>query len=39
VIALDGNAVAGDLIEILGVDHAAATCVCAQGTPPKKGIQ
>ncbi len=27
--ALDGNAIAGDLIEVLGVDLAAATCVCA----------
>jgi hypothetical protein len=39
VIACDGNAVAGDLIEILGVDHTAATCMCAQGTPPKKGFK
>jgi hypothetical protein len=29
VIALDGNAIAGDLIEALGIDLAAATCVCA----------
>jgi hypothetical protein len=29
MIALDGNAIAGDLIEALGVDLAAATCVCA----------
>jgi hypothetical protein len=27
--ALDGNAIAGDLIEALGTDLAAATCVCA----------
>jgi hypothetical protein len=27
--ALDGNAIAGDLIEVFGVDLAAATCVCA----------
>jgi hypothetical protein len=39
VIALDANAIAGDLIEILGVDHTAATCVYAQGTPPKKGFK
>jgi hypothetical protein len=29
MIALDGNAIAGDLIEVLGVDLAAATCACA----------
>jgi len=29
MIALDGNAIAGDLIDVLGVDLAAATCVCA----------
>jgi Family of unknown function (DUF6510) len=29
MIALDGNAIAGDLIEVLGVDLAAATCTCA----------
>jgi hypothetical protein len=29
MIALDGNAIAGDLIEALGIDLAAATCVCA----------
>jgi hypothetical protein len=29
MIALDGNAIAGDLIEALGVDLAAVTCVCA----------
>jgi Family of unknown function (DUF6510) len=29
VIALDGNAIAGDVIDALGVDLAAATCVCA----------
>ena len=29
MIALDGNAIAGDLIEVLGVDLAAASCVCA----------
>jgi Family of unknown function (DUF6510) len=29
MIALDGNAIAGDLIEALGVDLAATTCVCA----------
>ncbi len=29
MIALDGNAIAGDLIDALGVDLAAATCVCA----------
>ena len=34
MIALDGNAIAGDLIEALGVDLAAETCVCAScGTP------
>jgi len=29
MIALDGNAIAGDLIEALGVDLAAETCKCA----------
>ena len=29
MIALDGNAIAGDLIEALGVDLAAETCMCA----------
>jgi hypothetical protein len=29
MIALDGNAIAGDLIEALGIDLAATTCVCA----------
>jgi Family of unknown function (DUF6510) len=29
MIALDGNAIAGDLIEVLGVDLAAANCACA----------
>ena len=29
MIALDGNAIAGDLIEVLGVDLAAQTCRCA----------
>jgi hypothetical protein len=29
MIALDGNAIAGDLIEALGVDLAAETCTCA----------
>jgi hypothetical protein len=29
MIALDGNAIAGDLIEVLGFDLAAATCACA----------
>ena len=29
MIALDGNAIAGDLIDALGVDLAAARCVCA----------
>jgi hypothetical protein len=29
MIALDGNAIAGDLIEALGVDFAALTCTCA----------
>jgi hypothetical protein len=38
VIGLDGNAVAGDLIEILGVDHAA-PYVRVHGTSPKKGFQ
>ena len=28
MIALDGNVIAGDMIEVLGVDLAAATCVC-----------
>ena len=29
MIAVDGNAIAGDLMEALGVDLAAETCVCA----------
>ena len=29
VIAVDGNAIAGDLIEVLGVDFAATKCACA----------
>jgi hypothetical protein len=29
MIALDGNAIAGDLLEAFGVDLTAATCVCA----------
>ena len=29
MIALDGNAIAGDLIEVLGIDLAAQTCACA----------
>ena len=29
MIALDGNAIAGDLIDALGIDLAAATCMCA----------
>jgi len=29
MIALDGNAIAGDLIEVFGVDLTAATCMCA----------
>jgi Family of unknown function (DUF6510) len=29
MIALDGNAIAGDLIEALGVDLAATRCACA----------
>jgi Family of unknown function (DUF6510) len=29
MIALDGNALAGDLLEIFGVDLTAARCVCA----------
>jgi hypothetical protein len=29
VIALDGNAIAGDLLEVFGVDFTSATCVCA----------
>jgi hypothetical protein len=29
MIALDGNAIAGDLIEVLGVDLAAENCECA----------
>jgi hypothetical protein len=29
VIALDGNAIAGDLIDALGFDLAATRCVCA----------
>jgi hypothetical protein len=28
-IALDGNALAGDLLEVFGVELTAATCVCA----------
>ena len=29
MIALDGNAIAGDLLEVFGVDLTAATSVCA----------
>jgi hypothetical protein len=29
MIALDGNAIAGDLVEVFGVDLTAATGVCA----------
>ena len=29
MIALDGNAIAGDLLEVFGVDLTAATAVCA----------
>jgi hypothetical protein len=29
MIALDGNAIAGDLLEVFGVDLTAATCACA----------
>ena len=29
MIALDGNAIAGDFLEVFGVDLTAATCVCA----------
>ena len=29
MIALDGNAIAGDLLEVFGVDFTAATWVCA----------
>jgi predicted Zn finger-like uncharacterized protein len=29
MITLDGNAIAGDLLEIFGVDLSAATIVCA----------
>jgi hypothetical protein len=29
MIALDGNAIAGDLLEVFGVDLTAATCMCA----------
>jgi hypothetical protein len=29
MIALDGNAIAGDLLEAFGVDVTAAACVCA----------
>ena len=28
-IALDGNAIAGDLLEVFGVDLSGATSVCA----------
>jgi hypothetical protein len=28
-IALDGNVLAGDLVEVFGADLTAATCVCA----------
>jgi hypothetical protein len=37
--ALAGNTIAGDLIEILGVDLAAATYACALETSPKKGFE
>jgi uncharacterized protein DUF6510 len=29
MIALDGNALAGDLLEVFGADLTVATCVCA----------
>jgi hypothetical protein len=29
MVALDGNAIAGDLLEVFGVDLTAAMCVCA----------
>jgi hypothetical protein len=29
MIALDGNAIGGDLLELFGVDLTAATCTCA----------
>jgi hypothetical protein len=29
VIALDGNAIGGDLLEVFGVDLTGATCLCA----------
>ncbi len=29
MIALDGNAIAGDLLEVFGVDLTPATCKCA----------
>ena len=29
MIPLDGNAIAGDLLEVFGVDLSGATCVCA----------
>jgi hypothetical protein len=29
MIALDGNAIGGDLLEVFGVDLTGATCVCA----------
>jgi hypothetical protein len=29
MIALDGNAIAGDLLEVFGVDLTAVTCACA----------
>jgi hypothetical protein len=29
MIALDGNAIAGDLLDVFGVELTAATCTCA----------
>ena len=29
MIALDGNALAGDFLEVFGIDLTAATCACA----------
>jgi hypothetical protein len=37
--SLDGNAITLDLIEILGVDRAAETWVCALETSSKKGFK
>jgi hypothetical protein len=39
VIALHGNTIVDDLIEILRADHAAVTWPCALEASPKKGFK